>query len=164
LSADDDTPATAPIIAPPPLLFLAALVLGWGFQRLWPWPLLAPIPAAVRWPLAAVVLAFALGVAAAGIWRFRRARTPVEPWHPTTALVTDGVYDRVRNPMYLALLLLLVVLALATGGGWWLVAGAALAPVLHFGVVKREERYLEAKFGDAYRAYLARVPRWGWPR
>ena len=35
--------------------------------------------------------------------------------------------------------------------------------MMHFGVVKREERYLEAKFGDAYRSYRAQVPRYGWP-
>ena len=37
------------------------------------------------------------------------------------------------------------------------------ALVIHFGVVKREERYLEAKFGDAYRQYKASVPRYGLP-
>jgi protein-S-isoprenylcysteine O-methyltransferase Ste14 len=35
--------------------------------------------------------------------------------------------------------------------------------VIHFGVVKREERYLAAKFGDPYRRYMAQVPRYGWP-
>ena len=37
------------------------------------------------------------------------------------------------------------------------------AAVMHVGVVKREERYLESMFGDAYRRYRERVPRYGWP-
>ena len=46
-------------------------------------------------------------------------------------------------------------------GCWYSCSSSAV--VLHFGVVKREERYLEAKFGDAYRAYKAQVPRYGVP-
>ena len=58
---------------------------------------------------------------------------------------------------------MLAGLAIAIASDWTLVMTIVLVPVLHFGVVKREERYLEAKFGDAYRNYKAQVPRYGWP-
>jgi protein-S-isoprenylcysteine O-methyltransferase Ste14 len=78
-------------------------------------------------------------------------------------LVTDGVFRWLRNPMYVALTLFLIALAFALASDWTLVTTAAFALVIHFGVVRREERYLEAKFGDAYRSYKARVPRYGIP-
>ena len=46
---------------------------------------------------------------------------------------------------------------------WTLVMLVAGALLIHFGVVRREERYLEAKFGDAYRRYRDAVPRYGLP-
>jgi protein-S-isoprenylcysteine O-methyltransferase Ste14 len=94
---------------------------------------------------------------------FRAAGTHVEPWKPATALVTDGIFRRVRNPMYTGLTLLLTGLSILLMSDWMLVMTILFVPVIHFGVVKREERYLEAKFGDAYRQYKARVPRYGIP-
>ena len=54
-------------------------------------------------------------------------------------------------------------LAIALASDWMLVMTVVFAIILHFGVVRREERYLEAKFGDAYRNYRTKVPRYGWP-
>ncbi|MFP4270662.1 MAG: methyltransferase family protein, partial [Alphaproteobacteria bacterium] len=101
--------------------------------------------------------------ASAGGLAFRRAGTAVEPWHPTNALVTTGIYARLRNPMYLGLVLISAAVALAAAGDGVLLATAGLAVALHYGVVKREERYLRARFGASYRRYLAAVPRWGLP-
>ena len=78
-------------------------------------------------------------------------------------MVTDGVFGWLRNPMYVGMTGFLIGLSIALASDWMLVMAIVLAPVLHFGVVKREERYLEEKFGDAYRAYMAKVPRYGWP-
>ena len=61
------------------------------------------------------------------------------------------------------LTLILAGLAILLASDWMLVMAFVFIAVIHVGVVKREERYLEAKFGDAYRAYKARVPRYGWP-
>ena len=74
-----------------------------------------------------------------------------EPWKPSTALVTGGIFGRLRNPMYVGLTLLLAGLSILLASDWMLVMTIVFVPVIHFGVVKREERYLEAKFGDAYR-------------
>jgi len=87
----------------------------------------------------------------------------VEPWKPATKLVTAGIFRFVRNPMYVGLILLVAAIAVAFASDWTLVMTVALALVLHVGVVRREERYLEAKYGEAYRDYCARVSRYGWP-
>ncbi len=103
--------------------------------------------------LAAAVLAAALG-------RLRRAGTAVEPWRPSTALVTDGVYRLTRNPIYLAMGLLYLGLALALDSVVALVLLPPLLALVQVAVVSREERYLEGKFGDDYRRYRASVRRW----
>jgi protein-S-isoprenylcysteine O-methyltransferase Ste14 len=84
----------------------------------------------------------------------------VPTWMPTTALVTGGPYRISRNPIYLALTLVYLGLALAWGSLWPVVLLAPLLIVMRYGVIGREERYLEARFGDAYRAYRAAVRRW----
>ena len=109
---------------------------------------------------AVVVLAAGLiiGLLAAGL--FRRAGTDVKPWRSSTALVTDGPYRWTRNPMYLGMCLVYVGLAIAADS---LAALLLLIPVLiiiQTQVIAREERYLEGKFGDEFRAYTARVRRW----
>ncbi len=158
MAARDDTPA---ILAPPPLLFLLALGAGSGLEVVLPTALVAALPAPLRFVVAGVALAAAGGLGLAGIAAFRRARTAVEPWHPTTALVTTGIYARVRNPMYLGLVLILAAVALAAASDGLVVATVGLALLLHVGVVRREERYLARHFGDDYRRYAERVPRWG---
>jgi len=154
----DDVPA---VIAPPPVLFLIALALGFALDRLVPTAVLAVVPATVRLALAALALAAAGVLGVGGILAFRRAGTAVEPWHPADALVTTGIYGRLRNPMYLGLVLILAAVALAAAADGVLLATVGLAVALHYGVVKREERYLSARFGAPYRRYLAAVPRWG---
>jgi hypothetical protein len=91
---------------------------------------------------------------------FRRAGTNVEPWKPALMLVTTGIFAWLRNPMYFALVLLLAGIAIAIGSDWMLVLVVPAALILHFGVVKREERYLAGKFGESYRSYMDKVPRY----
>ncbi len=90
----------------------------------------------------------------------RRAGTSPFPDQPSNALVTDGPFRFTRNPIYLAFTLITVGLAALRNTRWILVLlGPALA-VLHKGVIEREERYLEQRFGEDYRRYRRRVRRW----
>jgi protein-S-isoprenylcysteine O-methyltransferase Ste14 len=92
--------------------------------------------------------------------RFIRAGTNIPTNRPTTALVTAGPYRFSRNPIYIALTLLYLGIALAVDSAW--IAGL-IVPVLiaiRYGVIAREESFLEQKFGAAYRDYKARVRRW----
>jgi protein-S-isoprenylcysteine O-methyltransferase Ste14 len=160
----NDVHDTAGVIAPPPLIALAALVLGLLLDRLLPaYVLTVLLSLPERIVIGAILLAVSAGLAIPALLAFRAAGTHVEPWKPSSAVVTDGIFAWLRNPMYVGLIVGLAGLSVLLASDWTLVMTAVVAPVLHFGVVKREERYLEAKFGDAYRGYKARVPRYGWP-
>jgi protein-S-isoprenylcysteine O-methyltransferase Ste14 len=65
--------------------------------------------------------------------------------------------------MYVALMLLLAGIGIALASDWIIVLLVPAGLILHFGVVKREERYLAAKFGETYRQYVSSVPRYGLP-
>jgi protein-S-isoprenylcysteine O-methyltransferase Ste14 len=107
-----------------------------------------------------MLIAAGMVLAIAAVQRFRRAGTNVEPWKPAVSLVTDGIYALTRNPMYFALILMLAGIGIALGSDWIVVLSIPAALLLHFGVIKREERYLEQKFGESYRAYMRKVPRY----
>ncbi|WP_343894724.1 methyltransferase family protein [Craurococcus roseus] len=156
MASNGDTPG---VIAPPPLLFFGALAaaaaVDFGLVRV---P--TGLPRALRLGAGAVFAAAAVGLAAAALWRFRRAGTAAEPWRPSTTLVKDGVYRFTRNPMYMAMALLYLGLALAVDSGVALLLLLPLLALVQAGVISREERYLEGKFGDEYRRYRATVRRW----
>lgn len=152
----EQAPDIPRVIAPPPLIFLVPLVLGVAVGRWIPIPLL---PRAWAWGVGAVCLGLS-GLVISAVRAFRRARTRPEPWKPTTALVTDGPYRFTRNPMYLGFALVYVGVTLLVNTLWPLLLLPVVLTVIHFLVIRREERYLERKFGDDYRAYLRTVRRW----
>ena len=106
---------------------------------------------------------FAAWPMARALWRFHLAGTHAEPWKPATALVVRGIYKRTRNPMYQAFGLFILGLAFAFASDWTFLLLPLGALIIHFGVVRREEHYLEARFGDGYRRLKESVPRYGWP-
>jgi protein-S-isoprenylcysteine O-methyltransferase Ste14 len=155
---------TAGVIAPPPLLALAVIVLGLLFDWLLPaYVLSLLLSLTTRIVIGVVLIAVGLALAVPARSAFVSAGTNVKPWKPSTILVTDGIFGRLRNPMYVGGTLVLAGLAISLASDWMLVLTIVFVPVIHFGVVKREERYLAAKFGDPYRRYMAQVPRYGWP-
>jgi protein-S-isoprenylcysteine O-methyltransferase Ste14 len=151
---------TAGVIARPPLLFLAALLLGFVSDRLLPLPFVVPEGDLVRWTVAGSLILIGLALAAAGIRNFSRAATPVRTTEPTRALVTTGIHGWTRNPIYLGMFLLYGGIGVAAQSPWILILTLPLAIAIRYGVVAREEAYLERRFGDAYRDYKARVRRW----
>ena len=154
-----DSADSAGVRFPPPLVFLGLLLLGLAAERLTgrlSFGLGRTVALAAG--AALVVAGLALILAAAG--RFRRAGTRPEPWQPSTALVAAGVYRFTRNPMYLGMALVHAGLAFAFDGPLALAALPLALLVIDAQVIAREERYLEAKFGEAYRAYRQRVRRW----
>ena len=155
---------SAGVIAPPPLIALAAVVAGVALDWLLPaFVLRVLLSSTERIVIAAVLIGAGGALGLSAILSFRAAHTHVGPWKPALALVSAGIFQWLRNPMYVGLALLVAGVGFALASDWTLVMLVPAAFIVHFGVVKREERYLEAKFGDAYRAYKAAVPRYGWP-
>lgn len=146
------------VVAPPPFLYAGTLLLGLGLDRLWPLsPLLPRVPALAA---GAGLLLAAGGLAVSAFRTMARARTNVNPYAPTTAIVTTGPFRFSRNPIYLSLMLLYLGVTLLCNALWPWVLLVPLLTVMHWGVIAREERYLDGKFGGEYRQYQRRVRRW----
>ena len=145
------------VIASPPLIYAGALAAGLLANRRYHMPILPRrISRTLGWPLVACGLA----VGFLGSREMRRAETTLDPRKPATTIVTGGPFRYTRNPLYLSMTLIY--------GGISALADALL-PVLLLpivlrlmrrGVIEREERYLERKFGDEYIEYKVRTPRW----
>jgi protein-S-isoprenylcysteine O-methyltransferase Ste14 len=148
------------VIVFPPVILLVTVALAILLQWLVPLPLPSGIEPAWRIALgAALVVAGMIACAIAQVTLVHRG-TNIVPTKPTTALAIDGIYRLSRNPIYVGGLLGMIGIALAFNIVWLLPLLVPSLLALHFGVIRREEQYLEAKFGDDYRRYRARVPRY----
>src|SRR4051812_18052121 len=141
----------------PPALLLGTLLLAIVLNLIWPlhFPRMA-------WMKIAGGLLFILGGFLLGWGRrtMMRAGTNVPPHKPTLAIVTNGPFRFTRNPLYIGGTAAYIGLSLVFNLAWALVLLVPMLFLLNCGIVMREERYLEKKFGDAYLVYKARVPRW----
>lgn len=150
-------PETAGAVAPPPLIFAIPLAVALYENTSKPLPFLPPRIASIAGVLA-ILIAVVLWAAAA--IQFRRARTTIQPYKPTTAIVESWPYSFSRNPIYLAMALMYVGISLLFNALWPLLLLPLVLIVVQRGVIEREERYLDGKFGSDYVDYKSRVRRW----
>lgn len=153
----DCPPDTAGVIAHPPIIYFWAIVAGIALRYVWPLPVgkfgfIPPIG------IALMVLAVVLFVWA--VSQFPKVGTPIPTNRPTTALVKTGPYRWGRNPIYVSFTLLHLGLALCTNNAWLLVTLVPAVLLIRFGVIAREERYLERRLGKEYSEYTRTVRRW----
>ncbi|WP_287196603.1 isoprenylcysteine carboxylmethyltransferase family protein [Mesorhizobium sp.] len=159
MAGQTDT-GTAGVIARPPLLFLAAFLIGFVLDRLLRLPFPIPRNDLVIWITGGSLILVGFALFAAGIRNFSRAATPVPTNEPTRVLVTTGIHGWTRNPIYLGMFLIYGGIGVAAQNIWILVLTLPLAILVRYGVVAREEAYLERRFGGAYLDYRQRVRRW----
>jgi len=140
----------------PPVIYLAALIIGIGLNHGWSLGLLPG-----RW---AAVIGVAMIVAGIAIMppvlaRFRRAGTTFHPHKPASALITDGPCRFSRNPACIALTLWYLGAGLLLDNGWVFLLAIPVLLAMDWWVVPKEERHLEAKFGEQYLRYKSQVRR-----
>ena len=151
---------TAGAVARPPLLFLATLLLGPLADRLLPLPIQFPQLGPLHWIMGSALVLIGLAIAVAGIRNFSGAATPVQGTKPTLRLVTTGIHGWSRNPIYAGMFLVYGGVGLVLQSPWIFAFALPLALTIRYGVVAREEAYLERRFGSIYRNYVASVRRW----
>jgi protein-S-isoprenylcysteine O-methyltransferase Ste14 len=149
----------ARIIAPPPLIGLACIGLAFLGRHFVPLPL-SEQPNVGQFVFGWVMIAVAIGAIVFARRSFIAHGTHPNPYRPTKALVDTGPFRLSRNPIYVAFLVFVLAFVVLANSLWFVVAAFVLFVVLHFGVVRREEDYLRARFGPAYESYCGRVRRW----
>src|SRR6516225_9037075 len=141
----------------PPLLYLISLVSGTVIHLAVPLPFL-PVTLAV--PLGVPIVAVAIALFSYSVARFRAAGTPLPARKPTTAIVRTGPYRFSRNPIYLAFSVFQLGIAMWVNSVWLLATLVGAVALIHYVIIRREEQYLERKFGAQYLDYKASVRRW----
>ena len=142
---------------PPPVIYLAALAIGFGLNYLWSMSLLSGYS---RYVIGSVVPLGGGLIMPLVLRRFRRAATTFDVRKPASALITEGPYRFSRNPSYVSLTLLYLGIGILLNNGWILILVAPVLLVMDLWVVRREERHLEAKFGEEFLSYKEAVRRW----
>lgn len=158
---NQDTTDHPDVIMLPPFIVLIVLAIAIALEWIIGLTFLPPISWS-SWSVYAGVLVVACGVALM-VWAvraFAAVGTNLSPHEPTLNLTTAGPYRLTRNPMYIGFMLLLAGVSLVFSLEWGLIMVPVLALVLHYGVVLREEKYLIAKFGQAYTDFTSRTRRW----
>lgn len=148
---------SANVIAPPPLIYLGGVGLGFALEALLP---SVSLPGLLRWGVGGALLLVGVTLARAFFRALVGGGTTVSPYSASKALVTSGPYRFSRNPGYLGMALAFAGISLMSSAAWSLVALVPTLAVIELGVIHREERYLERAFGEEYRAYRTRVRRW----
>jgi protein-S-isoprenylcysteine O-methyltransferase Ste14 len=141
---------------PPPLPPIAALVMIVLVAVVAP---ISFLPQAVSLALGIPLALLSIGLWGWGMSSFVRRKENPLPNKPTERLLTGGAFGVSRHPLYAGetggLVALAVLLDTMIG-----LAVALIAALFARSVAIAEERYLEARFGEEYRAYRERVRRW----
>lgn len=159
MAATEVDPTLRPNSVPwPPILLAAAVLAAWALGETVPiaWP------GVDDWPAHAVGLGFGLAGIALTVWAgitLSRAKTTVLPNQGASHLVTSGPFAWRRNPIYLGDIMMLLGVAELTHNIWFVAAAVAFAVLVTWLAILPEERHLEAKFGDAWRAYASSTRR-----
>jgi protein-S-isoprenylcysteine O-methyltransferase Ste14 len=148
---------TAGVIAPPPVIYLSALGIGFGVDAVVG---TGSLPSSVAVPVGAASIITGAGLMGSFVRACECARSPLDPYTPSEAIVTEGPYRLTRNPCYLGMALTNAGIAIVSNAPWALAPLPVAIAVIDRGVIAREERYLERKFGARYTDYKRRVRRW----
>jgi protein-S-isoprenylcysteine O-methyltransferase Ste14 len=151
---EPDHPA---LVAPPPIIYVLSMVAGLVLHYFWP---MSIFPNSIGVWLGGLMMVLSFSVLALSLREFHRWKTPINPHRPTATIIRTGPFRYSRNPVYLSLTGLQIGIAFIADSTWVLALLVPTLMMIYSGVILREERYLERKFGAEYTNYRALVRRW----
>jgi len=144
---------------PPPIVAIICGLMIWKFSELLPTLI---INVEIRHGIAYTLLGIAGAIDIWALLSFRKQKTTIDPRYPhkTSSIVSCGIYNHTRNPMYLGLVLILSATSIyfSTCFGFFVIAAFIL--YMNAFQIKPEEEALEKQFGEAYLTYKSSVRRW----
>jgi len=156
MEVDNDKKGAA-VKFPPPLIFLGFMLLSFGIQHYWAASFHSSL---ITKTIGVFLIVAGLAIIIAASRTFRKVETNIEPWKPTSAIVSSGVFAYSRNPIYAAFCFIPVGLGLIVGNFWLISSFIPSAIAVYIVAIKKEEAYLEHKFGAEYITYKNAVRRW----
>lgn len=142
------------------VVFGIPFLVGIALHVLLPFSLPQGILRQVLLPVGVVLIFTGMGFIVSARRAFVRFRQPTDPGQPTSQVITTGVFALSRNPLYLGAAFLFFGVALMMNVLWTLATWLVSIVACHYVLIIPEEKYLAAKFGEAYQAYTATVRRW----
>jgi len=148
---------SANIIASPPLIQLGCVTVGGILQWLWPTTV---IPGIIRIPAGIALILLGIGLALCAGREFIKTGETPNPRSSTATLITSGPFHYTRNPLYCAIALIHTGIGITANSLWILIMLIPALLLMMYGVILREEKYLENKFGEVFLKYKNSVRRW----
>jgi protein-S-isoprenylcysteine O-methyltransferase Ste14 len=144
---------------PPPLVALLCATGMWAIAQTVDPYVIQPI---LKWAIVGIFILVGAAFDIAGLLEFRRHQTTINPLHPekSSALVTGGVYQITRNPMYVGMACFLMAWTAYLENSAALLGVIAFMLFITYFQIKPEERMLTKIFGGTFVQYQQRVKRW----
>ncbi|NQY64606.1 MAG: TIM barrel protein [Alteromonadaceae bacterium] len=146
---------------PPPLVFVIFILIGYALQDVKLFNItINPEMKSVTTAIGIITFLAGFAIIAISIFAFKRAKTHIEPWQPTSAIISTGLFAYSRNPIYLAFCLITIGVGIFLNNGWITLSFIPSAFIIFHIAIKKEELYLAEKFGEEYLQYKGKVRRW----
>lgn len=142
---------------PPPIVFILSILMAYGIQYLIAIEI-RNIPLLLY--IGSIFVALGLAILLIATVSFKRAQTNIKPWKPTSQIISSGIFAYSRNPIYLSFCVITIGIGLIDNNLWVTLSFIPSIIVIYFIAIKKEELYLENKFGQEYLAYKEKVRRW----
>ena len=136
---------------------LILLLAAYGVQHFW--PLGIGSSSGIKY-IGVGVGMLGVGIVVLVSRSFKRAETNIEPWKPTTKIISTGFYAYSRNPVYAGYCLVTIGMGVFLNNFWILISFIPSAVLVYYIAIRKEEAYLEKKFGAEYTHYKTKVRRW----
>ena len=156
MNKEDDLKGPA-VKFPPPLIFLILMLVAYGAEHFF--PISIGNSSGLKYMGVVIVI---LGICIVILVKrtFKRAETNIEPWKPTSKIISTGIFAYSRNPVYMAFCLASIGVGIFLNSLWILISFIPSAFLVYTIAIKKEELYLEEKFGEEYMHYKNQVRRW----